>query len=649
LLPPTRVFTVNDLTKNILVFVVIIVVLLSVVQGLSGVSGTPPQIRDYSEFLDQVRSGQVQRVEIDGEKIRYGSGQTLTYYTISPETDNNTLIGMLDKNGVRFTAVEPQSQSLIGQLLISSFPILLLIGVWIYFMRQMQGGGGGRGAMSFGKSKARLLGEDQVGVTFADVAGVEEAKAEVSEVVEFLKDPSKFQRLGGKIPKGVLMVGPPGTGKTLLAKAIAGEAKVPFFTISGSDFVEMFVGVGASRVRDMFDQAKKQAPCIIFIDELDAVGRHRGAGLGGGHDEREQTLNQMLVEMDGFEGSEGIIVIAATNRPDVLDPALLRPGRFDRQVVVPLPDVRGRELILKVHMRKVPLDDDVKPSVIARGTPGFSGADLANLVNEAALFAARANKRVVSMEQFEQAKDKIMMGAERRSMVMSEKEKLNTAYHEAGHAIVGYLVPEHDPVYKVTIIPRGRALGVTMYLPEEDRYSMSKQHLESMISSLFGGRIAEEMINGADGVTTGASNDIERATDIARSMVTKWGLSDRLGPLTYSEEDGEVFLGRSVTQHKQVSDETAHTIDEEVRKIIDDNYKRAERLLNENVDKLHMMAKALVKYETIGEVQIKDIMEGREPRPPEDWEDTSDPNEGSGTPQSEAKPTGPIGGPASEH
>ena len=639
----------NDLTKNILVFVVIIVVLLSVVQGLSGVSGTPPQIRDYSEFLDQVRSGQVQRVEVDGEKIRYGSGQTLTYYTISPETDNNTLIGLLDKNGVRFTAVEPQSQSLIGQLLISSFPILLLIGVWIYFMRQMQGGGGGRGAMSFGKSKARLLGEDQVGVTFADVAGVEEAKAEVSEVVDFLKDPSKFQRLGGKIPKGVLMVGPPGTGKTLLAKAIAGEAKVPFFTISGSDFVEMFVGVGASRVRDMFDQAKKQAPCIIFIDELDAVGRHRGAGLGGGHDEREQTLNQMLVEMDGFEGSEGIIVIAATNRPDVLDPALLRPGRFDRQVVVPLPDVRGRELILKVHMRKVPLDDDVKPSVIARGTPGFSGADLANLVNEAALFAARANKRVVSMEQFEQAKDKIMMGAERRSMVMSEKEKLNTAYHEAGHAIVGYLVPEHDPVYKVTIIPRGRALGVTMYLPEEDRYSMSKQHLESMISSLFGGRIAEEMINGADGVTTGASNDIERATDIARSMVTKWGLSDRLGPLTYSEEDGEVFLGRSVTQHKQVSDETAHTIDEEVRKIIDDNYKRAERLLTENVEKLHMMAKALVKFETIGEVQIKDIMEGREPRPPEDWEDTSDPNEGSGTPQSEAKPTGPIGGPASEH
>ena len=639
----------NDLTKNILVFVVIIVVLLSVVQGLSGVSGGQPQARDYSDFLEQVRAGQVQMAEIEGEKIRFGDREPLPYYTISPETDNNTLIGLLDENDVRFSAAEPKSQSLIGQLLISSFPILLLIGVWIYFMRQMQGGGGGRGAMSFGKSKARLLGEDQVGVTFADVAGVEEAKAEVSEVVDFLKDPSKFQRLGGKIPKGVLMVGPPGTGKTLLAKAIAGEAKVPFFTISGSDFVEMFVGVGASRVRDMFEQAKKQAPCIIFIDELDAVGRHRGAGLGGGHDEREQTLNQMLVEMDGFEGSEGIIVIAATNRPDVLDPALLRPGRFDRQVVVPLPDVRGREQILKVHMRKVPLDDDVRPNLIARGTPGFSGADLANLVNEAALFAARANHRVVSMEQFEKAKDKIMMGTERRSMVMSEQEKLNTAYHEAGHAIVGYLVPEHDPVYKVTIIPRGRALGVTMYLPEEDRYSMSKQRLESTISSLFGGRIAEDMILGSSGVTTGASNDIERATEIARNMVTKWGLSDRLGPLTYSEEDGEVFLGRSVTQHKQVSDETAHTIDEEVRTIIDANYARAESLLKENVDKLHAMAKALVKYETIGDSQIKDIMEGREPQPPEDWDDSpdSDPDQDSSEPEPESK--GSIGGPASEH
>jgi len=642
---------VNDLTKNILVFIVIIVVLLSVVQGLSGAGGVQPQKKDYSEFLSQVRSGQVAIAVIEDEQIRFGRSEPLSFYTISPETDNNTLIGLLDSNGVRFTAAEPQSQSLIGQLLISSFPILLLIGVWIYFMRQMQGGGGGRGAMSFGKSKARLLGEDQVGVTFADVAGIEEAKEEVTEVVEFLKDPSKFQRLGGKIPKGVLMVGSPGTGKTLLARAIAGEAKVPFFTISGSDFVEMFVGVGASRVRDMFDQAKKQAPCIIFIDELDAVGRHRGAGLGGGHDEREQTLNQMLVEMDGFEGSEGVIVIAATNRPDVLDPALLRPGRFDRQVVVPLPDIRGREQILKVHMRKVPLDDDVKPSIIARGTPGFSGADLANLVNEAALFAARENKRVVSMLQFELAKDKIMMGTERRSMVMSEEEKLNTAYHEAGHAIVGYLMPEHDPVYKVTIIPRGRALGVTMYLPEEDRYSTSKQRLQSHISTLFGGRIAEEMINGPDGVTTGASNDIERATEIARNMVTKWGLSDRLGPLTYSEDDGEVFLGRSVTQHKQVSDDTAHTIDEEVRTIIDANYQRADKILKDNIEKLHMMAKALMKYETIDSDQVKAIMDGHEPDPPKDWEDTPDtnpPDDGSATAESDAV-AGEIGGPAQEH
>jgi cell division protease FtsH len=641
---------VNDLTKNILVFVVIIVVLLSVVQGLSGVTGAPPEKQDYSEFLRQVRSGNVQRVEFQGEKINFGNRTPLQYYTISPETDNNTLIGILEDNNVQFTAQEPESQSLIGQLLISSFPILLLIGVWIYFMRQMQGGGGGRGAMSFGKSKARLLGEDQVGVTFADVAGVEEAKAEVSEIVDFLKDPSKFQRLGGKIPKGVLMVGPPGTGKTLLARAIAGEAKVPFFTISGSDFVEMFVGVGASRVRDMFDQAKKQAPCIIFIDELDAVGRHRGAGLGGGHDEREQTLNQMLVEMDGFEGNEGIIVIAATNRPDVLDPALLRPGRFDRQVVVPLPDIRGRELILKVHMRKVPLDEDVKPSVIARGTPGFSGADLANLVNEAALFAARSNKRVVSMDEFEKAKDKIMMGAERRSMVMSEKEKLNTAYHEAGHAIVGYCVPGHDPVYKVTIIPRGRALGVTMYLPEEDKYSISKETLESTISTLYGGRIAEEMTLGANGVTTGASNDIERATEIARNMVTKWGLSERLGPQTYSEDDGEVFLGRSVTQHKQVSDVTVHTIDEEVRTIIDRNYERARLILKENAGKLEAMARALMKYETIDQTQIKDIMEGREPRPPEDWEDPDDGlpvKSGKKSPVSDGPV--PIGGPASEH
>jgi len=641
---------VNDLTKNVLVFIVIIVVLLSVVQGLSTATPGQPQKRDYSEFQAQLRGGNISQVVFDDQQIRYGGSDSLQFYTINPETDNTVLIGELLKQDVDISAAEPEKQSLLGQLLISSFPILLLIGVWIYFMRQMQGGGGGRGAMSFGKSKARLLGEDQVGITFADVAGVEEAKAEVSEVVDFLKDPSKFQRLGGKIPKGVLMVGPPGTGKTLLAKAIAGEAKVPFFTISGSDFVEMFVGVGASRVRDMFDQAKKQAPCIIFIDELDAVGRHRGAGLGGGHDEREQTLNQMLVEMDGFEGSEGIIVIAATNRPDVLDPALLRPGRFDRQVVVPLPDIRGREMILKVHMRKVPLGDDVEPSIIARGTPGFSGADLANLVNEAALFAARANDRVVNMKQFELAKDKIMMGTERRSMVMSEEEKLNTAYHEAGHAIVGYLMPEHDPVYKVTIIPRGRALGVTMYLPEEDRYSTSKQRLESRLSTLFGGRIAEEMINGIDGVTTGASNDIERATEIARNMVTKWGLSDRLGPLTYSEDDGEVFLGRSVTQHKQVSDDTAHAIDEEVRRIIDSNYERADRILKEHVDKLHVMAKALMKYETIDHNQVKDIMEGREPKPPEDWDDTTDPTDSDdGSATAEADPTSQIGGPASEH
>ncbi|MBT8079553.1 MAG: ATP-dependent zinc metalloprotease FtsH [Gammaproteobacteria bacterium] len=639
----------NDLTKNILVFIVIIVVLLSVVQGLSNVNSPPPQKTPYSEFLDQVRSGKVKQVEFDGTRVSYGSGYPLKYYTISPETDNNTIISLLEDNNVEFGAKEPESQSLIGQLLISSFPILLLIGVWIYFMRQMQGGGSGRGAMSFGKSKARLLGEDQVSVSFADVAGIEEAKEEVSEIVEFLKDPSKFQRLGGKIPKGVLMVGPPGTGKTLLARAIAGEAKVPFFTISGSDFVEMFVGVGASRVRDMFDQAKKQAPCIIFIDELDAVGRHRGAGLGGGHDEREQTLNQMLVEMDGFEGNEGIIVIAATNRPDVLDPALLRPGRFDRQVVVPLPDIRGRELILKVHMRKVPLDDDVKPSIIARGTPGFSGADLANLVNEAALFAARENKRVVSMEEFEKAKDKIMMGTERRSMVMSEKEKLNTAYHEAGHAIVGYCVPDHDPVYKVTIIPRGRALGVTMYLPEEDKYSVSKERLESMISSLFGGRLAEEMTLGSEGVTTGAANDIERATEIARNMVTKWGLSERLGPLTYSEDDGEVFLGRSVTQHKQVSDVTVHTIDEEVRNIIDRNYERAKTILEENESKLHVMAKALMKYETIDDEQVKAIMEGREPGPPKNWDDTDDLEPTGTAPDTGSESPGPIGGPASEH
>jgi len=514
----------------------------------------------------------------------------------------------------------------------------------------MQGGGAGRGAMSFGKSRARMMSEDQIKITFSDVAGVDEAKEEVAELVEFLRDPGKFQKLGGKIPRGVLMVGSPGTGKTLLAKAIAGEAKVPFFSISGSDFVEMFVGVGASRVRDMFEQAKKHAPCIIFIDEIDAVGRHRGAGLGGGHDEREQTLNQLLVEMDGFEGNEGIIVIAATNRPDVLDPALLRPGRFDRQVVVPLPDVRGREQILKVHMRKVPLSTNVKPSVIARGTPGFSGADLANLVNEAALFAARGNKRDVDMEDFEKAKDKIMMGSVRKSMVMSEEEKKLTAYHEGGHAIVGRLVPSHDPVYKVSIIPRGRALGVTMFLPEGDRYSFSKQRLESQISSLFGGRIAESLIFGADMVTTGAQNDIERATDIARNMVTKWGLSDRLGPLTYSEDDGEVFLGRSVTRHKNVSDETAHVIDEEIRSIIDQNYRRAEQLLRDNLDKLHQMAEALMKYETIDSDQIDDIMAGRPPREPADVNIDEEPPTGTTIDlDKDRRDEKPIGGPAQQH
>ncbi|MEQ1800382.1 MAG: ATP-dependent zinc metalloprotease FtsH [Gammaproteobacteria bacterium] len=638
----------NDLAKNIILWIVIAIVLLTVFQSF-GTGSRQPDAIEYSEFLDLVQGGQVDQVIFEGDTVKGAKTTGERFTTFSPETDNTALIGELKKNNVRISATAPKGQNILVSLFINSFPVLLLIGVWVYFMRQMQGGAGGRGAMSFGKSRARLLGEDQVKVTFVDVAGVEEAKEEVSEIVDFLKDPAKFQRLGGKIPKGVLMVGSPGTGKTLLARAIAGEAKVPFFTISGSDFVEMFVGVGASRVRDMFEQAKKHAPCIIFIDEIDAVGRHRGAGLGGGHDEREQTLNQLLVEMDGFEGNEGIIVIAATNRPDVLDPALLRPGRFDRQVVVPLPDVRGREQILKVHMRKVPLADDVKPSIIARGTPGFSGADLANLVNEAALFAARANRRTVTMEEFEKAKDKIMMGAERRSMVMNESEKKLTAYHEAGHAIVGLTVPDHDPVYKVSIIPRGRALGVTMFLPEEDRYSYSKRRLNSQIASLFGGRIAEELVFGADAVTTGASNDIERATDIARNMVTKWGLSDRLGPLTYTEEDGEVFLGRTVTQHKQVSDVTIHAIDEEVRKIIDSNYQLATTILTTHLEQLHSMASALIKYETIDDSQIRDIMAGREPRPPEGWD-----NSGPGTPASAYggnKPAGEpgIGEPASQH
>ena len=611
----------NDLTKNILLWSVIVVVLLAVFSRYMPQVGEPQTIR-YSTFLNEMKSGQLDSVVIQGDTILGVRKDKSQFKAVNPETDYSALIGALDKAGVGIEGRAPRQPNFFAQLLLQLAPALLLILVFVYMLRQMQGSAGGRGAMSFGKSRARLLGEDQVNVTFADVAGVEEAKQEVSEIVDFLKDPGKFQKLGGKIPKGVLMVGSPGTGKTLLARAIAGEAKVPFFTISGSDFVEMFVGVGASRVRDMFEQAKKHAPCIIFIDEIDAVGRHRGAGLGGGHDEREQTQNQLLVEMDGFEGNEGIIVIAATNRPDVLDPALLRPGRFDRQVVVPLPDVRGREQILRVHMRKVPLGDDVKPALIARGTPGFSGADLANLVNEAALFAARSNKRTVTMDELERAKDKIMMGAERRSMVMSEKEKRNTAYHEAGHAVVGVNLPEHDPVYKVTIIPRGRALGVTFFLPEEDRYSYSKQRLESQIASLFGGRIAEELAFGPEAVTTGASNDIERATALARNMVTKWGLSDRLGPLTYAEDQGEVFLGRSVTQHKQVSDETAHVIDVEVRRVIDAAYQKAKGILVENRAKLDALAAALMKYETIDEEQLKDIMAGREPKPPADWDDT---------------------------
>ncbi len=638
------------MAKNLILWVVIAIVLMSVFQNFG-----PPQIASkqvaYSDFISDVHQGKVEKVMIDGRTIQGVTNDGDKFTTFSPGDPG--LVGDLLDNHVVIKARPAEQQSLLMQMFISWFPMLLLIAVWIFFMRQMQGGGGGRGAMSFGRSKARLMGEDQVKVTFSDVAGVEEAKEEVAELVDFLRDPSKFQKLGGKIPRGVLMVGSPGTGKTLLAKAIAGEAKVPFFTISGSDFVEMFVGVGAARVRDMFEQAKKHAPCIIFIDEIDAVGRQRGAGLGGGHDEREQTLNQLLVEMDGFEGNEGVIVIAATNRPDVLDPALLRPGRFDRQVVVPLPDVRGREQILKVHMRKVPIADDVVPSILARGTPGFSGADLANLVNEAALFAARASKPRVDMEDFEKAKDKIMMGAERRSMVMSEEEKTLTAYHEAGHAIVGRLVPAHDPVHKVTIIPRGRAMGVTMFLPEEDRHSYSKQRLESKIASMFGGRAAEELIFGSESVTTGASNDIKQATDISRNMVTRWGLSESLGPLTYNEDEGEVFLGHSVTQHKAVSDETAHAIDREVRSIIDRNYERARQLLTDNIDKLHTMAQALVKYETLDSKQIDDIMEGRAPRPPKDWID-SGPK--SGEPQ-DSKPKvsgddtsdGTIGGPASQH
>jgi cell division protease FtsH len=632
-----------------LTWAIIAIVLVSIFNHYANV-GTVTDSLTYSEFLTDVRNGQVAEVHIQSDTSGNSiSGRTVDggdFKTFGPPDPK--LVDDLIENKVEITAEPPAERSVLVDLILGVAPILLLIGVWVYFMRQMQGGGAGRGAMSFGKSRAKLQGEDQVKVTFADVAGVEEAKEEVSELVEFLRNPGKFQKLGGHIPRGVLMVGSPGTGKTLLAKAIAGEAKVPFFSISGSDFVEMFVGVGASRVRDMFDQAKKHAPCIIFIDEIDAVGRHRGAGLGGGHDEREQTLNQLLVEMDGFEGGEGVIVIAATNRPDVLDPALLRPGRFDRQVVVPLPDIRGREAILKVHMRKVPLSDNVEPKVIARGTPGFSGADLANLVNEAALFAARDNAKAVNMDHLDRAKDKIMMGTERRSMVMSEDEKRLTAFHEAGHAIVGRLVPEHDPVYKVTIIPRGRALGVTMFLPEQDRYSISRLQLDSQLASLFGGRVAEEIVFGTERVTTGASNDIERATSIARNMVTRWGLTEKLGPLAYSEDEDEVFLGRSVTQHKHMSDDTARLIDEEVRDIIDAAHNKARGLLESHLDQLHLMADALMKYETIDNEQIDQIMEGKEPDPPKGWTEGDSGVFGNPDQTGEPDDRTSVGGPAEQ-
>ncbi len=636
--------------KNLVLWVVIAVVLMAIFNNFGARSLRSDATLSYSQLIDAVKAGQVQQVAIADNTVRGKMQSGEKFKTYMPNDPH--LIDDLLANNVEIIVQPPEEPSMLMQIFVSFGPILLLIAVWVFFMRQMQGGGvGGRGgAMGFGKSKARMLDQDQNKVTFADVAGCDEAKEEVEEMVDFLKDPAKYQKLGGKVPRGALMVGPPGTGKTLLARAIAGEAKVPFFTISGSDFVEMFVGVGASRVRDMFEQAKRHAPCIIFIDEIDAVGRSRGAGLGGGNDEREQTLNQLLVEMDGFEGHEGIIVIAATNRADVLDKALLRPGRFDRQVVVGLPDVRGREQILNVHLKKVPLGDDVKVKYIAQGTPGFSGADLANLVNEAALFAARFNKRLVSMVDLEKAKDKLIMGAERRSMVMDEKEKKMTAYHEAGHAIVGRLVPEHDPVYKVSIMPRGRALGVTMFLPERDQYSASKCKLDSMISSLYGGRIAEELIFGWEQVSTGASNDIERATELARNMVTKWGLSQRLGPLAYSEEEGEIFLGRSVTQHKSVAEETAHTIDEEIRSIIDRNYERAEKILKENMDILHAMSEALMKYETIDKYQIDDLMSRKPVREPKGWEDDTPPSS-SGNVEAEPWAKGgdqTIGG-AAEH
>ncbi|HEX7044842.1 MAG TPA: ATP-dependent zinc metalloprotease FtsH [Burkholderiales bacterium] len=623
----------NNLTKNLLLWLVIAVVLMSVFNNFGNRQPAARTI-EYSQFIQKVKASEVDRVTIQGREIvgRYKNGEPFTTY--SPGDPG--LVNDLLEYGVTFDAKPQEEQSLLLTIFINWFPLLLLVGVWIFFMRQMQGGVGGRGAMSFGKSKARMLTEDQNKTTFDDVAGVEEAKEEVQELVEFLRDPSKFQKLGGRIPKGVLMTGQPGTGKTLLAKAIAGEAKVPFFSISGSDFVEMFVGVGASRVRDMFDQAKKHAPCIIFIDEIDAVGRQRGAGLGGGHDEREQTLNQLLVEMDGFEGTEGVIVIAATNRPDVLDPALLRPGRFDRQVYVPLPDIRGREQILKVHMRKVPVAEDVDTSIIARGTPGFSGADLANLVNEAALFAARANKRLVDMEDFEKAKDKIIMGAERRSIVMPMKERMNTAYHESGHAVVAKMLPNTDPVHKVTIIPRGRALGVTMQLPTEDRFSHDRESLLSMIAVLMGGRIAEEVF--MKQMTTGAANDFERATDIARNMVMRWGMSDALGTRVYGENQSEVFLGRDVMTHKNMSDSVAEQVDREIRRIIDEQYARARAIIEENADKIEKMAKALLEWETLDADQIDDIMAGRDPRPPEGLGGATGGGDSEGEKRPKAKP-----------
>jgi cell division protease FtsH len=636
---------------SILLWILVSLWILMLLSGISSKRGPGPGRISYSELLQELHAGMVSEVTIEDDTIKGSRSDGSYFETYNPR--DPALVDDLLNNNVTIRALPPDHQSLIGQLLAAWMPFLLLIGAWLWFMRRRAGTGGiGGGLFNFGKSRARQHAEGEVKVTLQDVAGAEEAKAEVGELVDFLRSPQRFSRLGGKIPRGVLMVGPPGTGKTLLARAIAGEAKVPFFSVSGSDFVEMFVGVGASRVRDLFEQAKKKAPCIVFIDEIDAVGRRRGAGLGGGHDEREQTLNQLLVEMDGFAGTEGIIVIAATNRPDVLDPALLRPGRFNRQVVVGLPDLAGREAILKVHLRTVPIAEQVDPRTMARGTPGFSGADLANLVNEAALLAARAGLPRVDMETFEKAKDKIMMGTERRSVVMSEDEKALTAYHEAGHAIVGRLVPEHDPVHKVSIIPRGRALGVTLFLPDRDRYSMSKRNLESMISTLFGGRLAEEMIFGPEAVTTGAANDIERATEIARNMVTRFGLSDMLGPLAYSEEEGEVFLGRAITQQQKISTQTARRIDQEVRAIIDRNYQRAKQILEENLDKLHLMSKALMQHETISVEQIEDIMEGRPMRPPTDDSDaTGRPaptNEGD---RGEGRSSGAEGvlGPLGEH